>query len=211
MTNNHITRDQVEDYDNIVGLLSLLIAYNKQFLLIEKKERAAWNAKNAMPVMSRTSLYDVYLKLKTEDDRKVFRGSIELVRWNAVPEASVHGLEGQTILAGQRGDDDGQPWETVSLDDWMEGLDHGRDEMYGRFDSVGSLANPGPADPAAAEKTAMLAKFGMARSTDIGIPDRDGILAELRGLERQVPYSRWGEVAEQIALLVNRLNGVPET
>lgn len=211
LTNNHITRDQVEDYDNIVGLLSLLIAYNKQFLLIEKKERAAWNAKNAMPVMSRTSLYDVYLKLKTEDDRKVFRGSIELVRWNAVPEASVHGLEGQTILAGQRGDDDGQPWETVSLDDWMEGLDHGRDEMYGRFDSVGSLANPGPADPAAAEKTAMLAKFGMARSTDIGIPDRDGILAELRGLERQVPYSRWGEVAEQIALLVNRLNGVPET
>lgn len=56
----------------------------------------------------------------------------------------------------------------------------------------------------------MLSKFGIKSSTDIGITGKNGILAELRGLERGVPCDRWGEVAAQVALLVNRLNEVPE-
>ncbi len=204
------TRQEVTDYNGIVGLLSLLIAYNKQFLIIAKHQKAAWNAKNAMPVMSRTSLYDIYRKLMTDEDRTIFQESIALVNWNKVPDNPQHSLSGQIILAGQRNNSNETTWPSVSLETWTTGLRNGQDAMYGHFHSFGSLADPEAEDPREAEKKEMLRKFGINSSTDIEIPHKNGILAELRGLERNVPYNRWGDVAEQVALLVNRLNEVQE-
>lgn len=187
------------DYDSIVGLLSLLIAYNMQFLIIAKKPVAALNAKNAMPVMSRTSLYDAFLKLKTDNDREIFKGSIDFVNWIPVTDSPISSLKGEKILAGERDKNSTQSWNSVSLQEWVQGLNNGTDALHGSpFDSVSSLENP--------LDEATKAKFHIKESTDIGIKDTPGILAELRGLERGVPYTQWGKIAEQVAILVNRLN-----
>lgn len=205
----------MKDYDSIVGLLSLLIAYNRQFSIIFNHPEAALNAKNAMPVMSRTSLYDIYCKLKTDTDREIFKGSLDIVKWDEMSAIYSRQFFGRTVLAGQyHGKRKGRPWEFVSLEKWKEGLDSGEDKMYNKFHSFGSLADPDGSHTKLGEeklREETLRGFGIGRSTDIGMGDDIfGILAELRGLERGVHYDRWGKIAEQVAHLVNRLNGVPE-
>lgn len=192
----------VTDYNSIVSLLSLLIAYNRQFRIIAKTPDAALNAKNAMPVMSRTSLYDAFKKLKTDNDRDIFIGSLDyFADWRIVDDSPIPSLIGKKILAGERDKKDALLWSLVSVDDWKDGIKPTKetDALHGSpFDSVSSLENP--------LDKATKAKFHIKESTDIGIKDTPGILAELRGLERGVPYTQWGKIAEQVAILVNRLN-----
>lgn len=225
-----IEKKNVTDYDSIVGILSLLHAYNEQFYIITKFPDAALNAKNAMPVMSRTSLYDAYLALDTVG-QTIFKSILEAdvmdiiiadviggvpegqeygIGWLEVstdPEESnknqtKHPLAGQTILAGERSEEDGK-WTTVSLEDWLYGLLDGKDALRGKgFSSVGSIADSTlkPSN-----------KFGVTRSTDIGLTDKTGksvpgLLVELRGLERDVKYDRWGLIAGRVAFLVDCLN-----
>lgn len=108
--------------------------------------------KNAMQVMSRTSLYDIYRKLMTDEDRTIFQESIALVNWSKVPDDPQHSLSGQIILAGQCNNSNETTWPSVSLETWMKGLRNGQDAMYGHFHSVGSLADPEEADPRREEK-----------------------------------------------------------
>lgn len=215
---------KAKDRASILGLLSLLIAYNAQYDIIAQHPSAAANAKNAMPVMNRTSLYDAYLKLKV-NDRKIFLGVMQREiaiksrkRWSATTFQYNDPLSKKTknvdeiVLAGQVGYDKGsEVWDILTLDDWVNALAVGGDAMYHRFHSVGSLADPRgiesePENESGKIKRETLGKFNIDHSTDIGIKGAAGLLVELRGLERAVPCDRWGEIAWRVANLVNCLN-----
>lgn len=219
---NENKEGKVKDRASIVGLLSLLFAYNAQFPLI--KDRANANAKNAMPVMSRTSLFDAYLTLD-RFDRDIFlnvlknelaimknnQGIGDLKRWTESTFGRKDGPKKskrtEITLVGESSALGSGDWDTVSLEAWIKGLDEGKDAMYHRFHSVGSLANPGEDDPYREQKSKTRDEFHVGRSTDIGLGDKvDGLLVELRGLERGVTDERWGEIASRVAYLVDCLN-----
>lgn len=204
-----VGQKNVAAYADVIGLLSLLLDYNQQFLIAVTQGYQPANAKNVMPVMSRTSLYDIYCKLNPEA-QEVFKSSVDNVDkagLGRVPYSPQHDLSGQTILAGefnQRKGETAPTWKSVSLEEWLKGLGQKDDVIYNqKFDSFGTLSDSHENDPNG------LKKFGMQKSTQIDIGNGNsvsGILVELRGLERGVPCDKWGEVARQVALLVNRLN-----
>lgn len=148
-------RETSPSYKKIIGLLSLLYAYNAQFQLIAVTPAANANAKNAMPVMSRTSLFDAYRTLG-DVERKIFEGICQNARdeiaaaaedakevsgWLRVPSELAHPLAEQFILAGQH-PDESKPWNALSLQNWMRGLLNNKDEMYDHdFDSVGKITD----------------------------------------------------------------------
>ncbi|MCH5261129.1 MAG: hypothetical protein J1F18_15385, partial [Lachnospiraceae bacterium] len=204
------------DWDSVWGLISLLFAYHAQFLMILNHPSAAMIAKDAMPVMNRTSLYDAYRKL-ARNDRKIFlavmRREIHIKhpeRWSKTtftyqdPSSKKPMDVDEIVLAGkfEGMEGDSEVWDFLKLDEWVNALAVGVDAMYNRFHSIGSIANRDAGNPKAG-----LAKFELGESTDIGLGnDAPGLLVELRGLERGVPSERWGEIAWRVAYLIRCLN-----
>ncbi|RKI44399.1 hypothetical protein D7V86_01640 [bacterium D16-51] len=221
--------------DAEAGFLSILAAMIQgMYGYYKEKEEYPINAKSAMPLMPRTSLYDVFLKLSSEEREKI---AAVLGNYNAVPrthladfisnipsarmiggEIKVDDVSPENILniiiAAETPDDEGGVPKIVTLRQWLSGLpDIGRtspiissDILARNFNAVSELFG---------ERTGAYRLYaGMSRSTDIGYDEDssgtlervEGMLIEIRNMQRNVPVEKWKDVAREVAELTCLVN-----
>lgn len=189
-----------ETRQKIRALLTMLGACNRQFCIIYDHPAAAENAKNAMPVMLRTSFYEMY-----RDIVRLPNGAAEFAAAFREMEGQWRACAGKRILAGQRRDG---VWSVVTVDEWYRRITGVPcvDILANRYNGIGEIISLGTDE----DRQALEDKYGLTDAAapldlDLGAP---AVLAELRGLERRVDVSRWSAVAKAIAELIDDVNGI---
>lgn len=221
--------------DAEAGFLSILAAMIQgMYGYYKEKEKYPINAKSAMPLMPRTSLYDVFLKLSPEEREKI---AAVLGNYNAVPRTHLADFISNIPSARMIGDDiqvdDVSPEnmlniiiaaeipdegetspKVVTLGQWLSELpDIGRtspitgsDILAENFNAVSELFGE--------EMGVNRLYDGMSRSTDIGYDEDssgtlervEGMLIEIRNMQRNVPVEKWKVVAREVAELTCLVN-----
>lgn len=201
------------------SLLAILSAYNRQYSIINARQYGGANAKNAMPIMIRHSLYDIYKRIVGNDAGKkdLFRSAFDRIEWVSKDQA-VGRLDRTTtaqeaVLAGEFNNDAPAP---VKAQDWITKAaappvrrgrkitDPSGDLISARgFHSVGNIYSR------SRKYKKVKDRFGLGDDPfELGLGG-PGVLAELRGLERGVDYRRWGVVAKAVARMVKDVNDPP--
>lgn len=214
------------------GFLSLLaMMIQGIYGYFAKLKKSPWNAKSVMPLMPRTSLNDAFLKLPEEARRRIkgirqnikARESTPILRIiNGIPSARKIGGKIETedssyanvlkiIIAAQRTDERGRNSQVVTLGQWLRGLGDSpitsSDILAQNFCSVSELYGEASGSHNLYDE--------MSRSTDIGydVPNEsgppeivEGMLIEIRNMQRQVPIDEWKDVAKEVAILTRLVN-----
>lgn len=136
----------------------MLEAYVQGFAFLEEEPSNLVNAKNATPVMSRTSLFDLYEKTP---HKEVIDGYI---RQHFLEKQTLARQREEQTLAGQKK----KQWNKVSVGDWSKQLekyksDRATKDPLSRFDGMSQLSN---------SDSESLDPFGIAASTDISMGDQ---------------------------------------
>ena len=212
------------------GFLSILASMVQNFYLYYSKRRDfPVNAKSAMPLMPRTSLYDAFLKLpQTFQDRlknlgdgtEVSNQMLRRIVGSSLARKNGHGIRVvdspnkdmmQAVIAAETPFDppDDRLENVISIEEWVASLPAvpiSSPDIFENFNGVSALYG----EVSASEDEKELYS-GMKRSTDIGY-DADeqhkveGMLIELRDLQRGVDCALWGTVARDVALLTRYVN-----
>lgn len=214
------------------GLIRLLAVMAQSFsLYYAEKKKSPLDGKSALPLMPRTALYDMYRLLPAADQAVVrnLPATPQLAGYIAGESCARKKVEGgreKVTIVSRKGM---QPMDTViaadttrvvSLSEWIAGLPA----------AVPPAAAPVHTDPLTRDAgghisfsgIAQISRShgglfaGMTRSTDIGhdtpaapgIPAAqvEGMLMEIRNLQRNVDTGKWDLIARDAALLTRYVN-----
>lgn len=175
------------------------------------------NAKTAMPIMPRTTLYHVYQAMgvknqkvirklakdqKDDESEKILKYIVGNSPWRKGKSGKIKKEDPgnnmlNVILAGQEG-------IIVSLRDWLNGINTQPTNPFSKFSGVDGI------------KDENSLYEGMKRTTDIG---RDysvqesgekkevlGMLVEIRDFQRRVPTKNWGKFGRDVAYMARFMN-----
>lgn len=207
--------------ETAMGLMLLLGSMARGTADYYKTMKVPVNAKSAMPLMARTSLYEVYRKLDQADRDKILEckqgepGNLLLnyiagkSQLRKQPDGTVaNKKEGTTILdtvlALEKRETGGL--EMVTLGQWLENLP----EQGAIMESPFSQRKMDGIDKIYDGKNMY---SGMECATDIGQDEEatgkkvEGMLVELRHLQRGVKSKDWGTFGRDVALLCRVMNG----
>ncbi len=140
--------------------------------------------KTVLALKSRTSFFDMYNLLSAEGK-------------SSVEEYFHQKYDAYTLIYDDISD-------SIPLFRWLDELKKnpgGHDSMSYELENAGKLT----------DRKDYFEKFGVSRSTDIGQDEGttkvEGVLLELRQLKRKVVPEKWGNVANAVGELVNKVNG----
>ncbi len=202
------------------GLLTMLSIMARNYYLYRKKYGNPVNAKSAIPIMPRTSLYDIFATLTPVEQTLIKNLNItqnsdilsyivgdsharkDTSKDNGFPPKTVANATTNMLQVVLACESNTAREQVTSLADFLgslplPGSPSGQD-VFSTYHSLSSISNTDTAG------------FDISRSTDIGY-DHDaeqihGMLLELRDLQRGVETSQWSAVAEKAAKLTRFVN-----
>lgn len=207
--------------ETAMGLMLLLGSMAQCTADYYKTMKVPVNAKSAMPLMARTSLYEVYRKLDQADQNIFLKckqmKSGALLDYIAGKSPLRKQPDGRTVankkedttildtvLALEKKETGGL--EIVTLGQWLENLPAQGAIMESPF-------SQGDMDGIDKIYDGKNMYSGMERATDIGQDEEttgekvEGMLVELRHLQRGVESKDWGTFGRDVALLCRVMNG----
>lgn len=194
------------------GLIRILASMVQAFDSYYKSKGMPANAKSAVPLMPRTSMYDAFLLLAAPDQAAIRNiwtagvGTDPMLKFIVGKSVMRKQGGGGIIKADSEGTD---PFDAVlaadgngvvSIGDWLRKLPADADNPLGVFLGIDAIRQAAPGTWYA----------GMTRSTDVGHDTTThhvvGMLLEIRNLQRQVETNDWPKLARDAALLVRIAN-----
>jgi hypothetical protein len=180
--------------DSLKGFLALIASYARG---AEATNLKIPNAKDATPVMSRTSLAEIFNKL-SDNDKEAFRNLLK-------DENNLKNILGRQDLNLPLFLNKTQKGTNFSIKNWLGKIaDQTKSTdllTSSPEDSISEI------DQNYTKYGDLKKKFKIKRPTDIGLGNVEGAIMELRAIKRGVPYTEWKDTALAVFNLVRKLNG----
>lgn len=206
----HLNKKEKKQTKGLIALIEHLIKVNEDANSDTyspnsnaKKDYNA-NAKNKMPVMPRTSLIDMYLKMENKARKKVLEYLREkpnkiIMYQTTISKAINEGLNRPTLY--REVNDDGYTTNALKMDLISKNREWYPSKVY---NGIGYT-----------ETTERTSRRTDDKSTDIGYDigtnkkDRvEGGIFELRSLPNQIAPNQWGNVVTKVAQVIKDINAI---
>lgn len=157
------------------------------------------NAKSALPIMPRTSFWDIFKKLSPKAQDQMKGVAVKYFITKGKPDVTI----AKQSRSKTRKVKQGSEYVETTLTQLINIFEGTPTDPFKKFSGIGEVMNTydDSGEINAAATAYNLRNYGLTSSTDLHGDETPGILLELRALQRGVVPAAWGNLGEAVAKL----------